>query len=966
MIVMKKNLYIILAGVVALASSCVKETEKLIDDTPNPGAVCITVKMDPETKATIAESDGAFRFSEGDVIKIFEGTDIYSGTTTSTENTGAFAMDDGFNAEGSGYAGFPGSLVYNITADGVVFTLPVSYEYAAVGDSDPDAAKVPVPMIGTYTGGSDISLKQAGSLIRFRVTNVAAGTLTFTFPTNVTGTLETAITTPTGTNDGILAANLTSAGKTITVTGVPETTSGNNYIYITLPVPTGTATSGIKVVNNSDSRMAMPSGSGVGLNRANGYKMGIYFDDKTTPLTFEAKVAGAKVWFTKGSGTSIDLQYSTDGTNWYYFHSNYITLPNIGDKVSFRAMSTNGAFYGASESSFDCDKDCYLYGNIMSLLSEDDFATMTSVPDNAFKRMFVGNEHILNHPSKALVLPATTLASGCYQEMFEGCTSLQTAPALPATSLAENCYNEMFEGCTSLQTAPALPATTLAMECYSSMFSGCTSLQTAPALPATTLAMGCYYYMFLGCTSLQTAPALPATTLADGCYGSMFSGCTSLQTAPALPATTLAMGCYNSMFLGCTSLQTAPALPATSLAEGCYIGMFTSCESLVNAPDLPATTLAENCYWRMFAGCSQLGSAPDLPATTLAHGCYDSMFSSCSSLTTAPTLPAPTLVDYCYYLMFEDCINLNSVTCLATEISADWCTGSWLSGVALSGTFIKAPSMTSWTSGDSGIPEGWTVSVVGGLSGKFTVADGKQVYFSQGNLQATTTDGWSTWTWSFMGHQYSTVETNNQNVGNDYANQNTVSLFGWGTSGYNYGAYGYKPNTTEDNSSLYGLDDDLSVSDKSDWGWNAISNGGNTEKYGWRTLSNYEWGYLIYNRSEASSKWGLATVCGVKGLVLLPDSWTTPSGCTFTPRRNNGWTTNSYDTEQWALMEAAGAVFLPAAGYRDGSSVYASNYGRYWSSTNGAYAFIFDTDDVDCSSRFRKYGYSVRLVIDVN
>jgi hypothetical protein len=45
------------------------------------------------------------------------------------------------------------------------------------------------------------------------------------------------------------------------------------------------------------------------------------------------------------------------------------------------------------------------------------------------------------------------------------------------------------------------------------MFDGCTSLTTAPALPATTLAANCYSYMFYGCTSLTSAPALPATTL---------------------------------------------------------------------------------------------------------------------------------------------------------------------------------------------------------------------------------------------------------------------------------------------------------------------------------------------------------------------------------------------------------------------------------------------------------------------
>ena len=45
----------------------------------------------------------------------------------------------------------------------------------------------------------------------------------------------------------------------------------------------------------------------------------------------------------------------------------------------------------------------------------------------------------------------------------------------------------MFEGCTSLTSAPAsLPATTIAYSCYQSMFKGCTSLTTAPTLATPT------------------------------------------------------------------------------------------------------------------------------------------------------------------------------------------------------------------------------------------------------------------------------------------------------------------------------------------------------------------------------------------------------------------------------------------------------------------------------------------------
>ena len=111
----------------------------------------------------------------------------------------------------------------------------------------------------------------------------------------------------------------------------------------------------------------------------------------------------------------------------------------------------------------------------------------------------------------------------------------------------------------------------------------------------------------------------------------------------------------------------------------------------------------------MFRGCTNLTTASELPATILASYCYQYMFYGCTSLTTAPDLPATTLANYCYSYMFNGCKKLNSLTCIATDISATNCTYNWVSGVASSGTFIKAKTITSWTTGASGIPRGWTV-----------------------------------------------------------------------------------------------------------------------------------------------------------------------------------------------------------------------------------------------------------------
>ena len=217
--------------------------------------------------------------------------------------------------------------------------------------------------------------------------------------------------------------------------------------------------------------------------------------------------------------------------------------------------------------------------------------------------------------------------------------------------------------------------------------------------------------IFNNCNNLINAKnlILPATTLADTCYESMFSYCTSLTEAPQLPATTLANQCYSYMFANCTSLTAAPELPATALTYSCYNGMFHDCTSLTEAPQLPATTLADGCYSYMFANCTSLTAAPELPAISLANQCYSQMFYGCTSLTTAPELQATTLANYCYHSMFQGCNQLNYIKCLATDISANNCTYYWVNGVASSGTFVRAASMTSWTTSNNGIPSGWEV-----------------------------------------------------------------------------------------------------------------------------------------------------------------------------------------------------------------------------------------------------------------
>ena len=311
-------------------------------------------------------------------------------------------------------------------------------------------------------------------------------------------------------------------------------------------------------------------------------------------LTFEALEDGT---FTLSIPANVNstymtsVSYSTDnGKTWTTTNvdstAQTITTStiNAGNKVLWKGVgkqmakssSSNNYSYFSSTGNFNAS------GNIMSLLYGDEFANQVVFPSGStynFAELFLNANKLIS--ASNMVLPATTLASSCYRDIFYGCKSLTTAPSiLPATTLVGNCYRSMFSGCTSLTTAPELPATTLTTECYYQMFYGCTSLTTAPELPATTLTSGCYSSMFSGCTSLTTAPVLPATTLVGSCYHGMFNGCTSLTTAPELPATTLATYCYYQMFWNCTSLTTAPELPATTLANRCYDSMFWFCSKI--------------------------------------------------------------------------------------------------------------------------------------------------------------------------------------------------------------------------------------------------------------------------------------------------------------------------------------------------------------------------------------------------
>jgi hypothetical protein len=256
------------------------------------------------------------------------------------------------------------------------------------------------------------------------------------------------------------------------------------------------------------------------------------------PLTFEAVEAGSiTVNWEQWSTPSLDgIEYQLNGGEWTdAAWGQPITLA-VGDKVCLRG--DNGTCYDeATWAGFhiESQNDCYVYGNMMSLIDKDGFATNTTLTEPyAFFHLFQRSDYepattIRNHPTKDIVLPATTLTYNCYDGLFADCQGITRAPQLPATTLADWCYCMMFSG-TGITEAPALPATTLSNACYSDMFMNCTSLAAAPELPAPTLVEGCYSSMFSGCSSLGYVKCLATDISADYCTTGWLSGVAATGT----------------------------------------------------------------------------------------------------------------------------------------------------------------------------------------------------------------------------------------------------------------------------------------------------------------------------------------------------------------------------------------------------------------------------------------------------
>ena len=204
------------------------------------------------------------------------------------------------------------------------------------------------------------------------------------------------------------------------------------------------------------------------------------------------------------------IQYMKNGTgNWETYSTAETIMLNEKEYVQFRGNRTE--YQGNNDGSspaFSANKACFVYGDIMSLICNNNYEPKTTLNQYAFRYAFKNATWIDIPAGRPLKLTASSLGQSCYQQMFSGCTSLTHAPELQ-TALTANiptsAFNAMFQGCTSLATAPDLPT----------RLSGGADV---------VVGSSGYYQMFKGCTSLITVPATIVGTSGKQACQEMFSG----------------------------------------------------------------------------------------------------------------------------------------------------------------------------------------------------------------------------------------------------------------------------------------------------------------------------------------------------------------------------------------------------------------------------------------------------------
>lgn len=498
-------------------------------------------------------------------------------------------------------------------------------------------------------------------------------------------------------------------------------------------------------------------------------------------LTTEVLESGGTITFTIPSTVNTskvtNVSYRKNGGEWITTansSSEVVITVNV-DADDIVEWKGNGTVYGGGGNFANCSHwggtaPFDVYGNLMSMLYNDDFIGKTTYPTTTIRATQHMFSYALVVDATNLILPATTCYGQAYMCLFDYCTSLINPPArLPAPVVKSAMYYNMFRGCTSLVRMPTISATsidTAGTLHYSGMFQGCSALQynTNQTIHVGTARTQCCQSMFHGCSSMVNAPNVDCTSIASGAqqpFRSMFQNCTNLQTPPPrFDVETADYNVFYGTFANCSSLLYAPIINIRNVGTRTYYAfdeMFYSCSSLVDAASInicfPENSQwdGERTFYQMFYKCTSLVNGPSLhingtlitkSARTFGEMFYNcqnmethdielnytidsnatittgtsygnsNMFYHCYKMKTSPRITRLALRDYEFYRAFDGNTQLRDVYVKFNTNTAGNALNNWLENTgSLSGirAVHQAGSLSLPNNSTSGVPSSWVL-----------------------------------------------------------------------------------------------------------------------------------------------------------------------------------------------------------------------------------------------------------------
>ena len=163
------------------------------------------------------------------------------------------------------------------------------------------------------------------------------------------------------------------------------------------------------------------------------------------------------------------------------------------------------------------------------------------------------------------------------QDMFNGCTGLQTVPLYDTSNVTD--MLRMFNDCKSLKYVPLFNTSNVTnME---NLFSNCSNLTSVPAFDTSKVPN--MYSMFSYCNSLKTVPLFNTSNVTNMDY--LFYNCNSITSLPAFDTSKVTT--FHYMLYDCNKLKTIEGFSFKSFTDSTmaayYLVGFGSITSLRKA-----------------------------------------------------------------------------------------------------------------------------------------------------------------------------------------------------------------------------------------------------------------------------------------------------------------------------------------------------------------------------------------------